>query len=74
MLTERLDAFVAAGTLTIDDTDLAARQFIDLCLGDMLKRLLFMVVDVADPQDEIDVAVDEAVAMFIKAYGAPPRG
>ena len=30
-LKDRLDAFVAAGTLTVDDTALAARQFIDLC-------------------------------------------
>ena len=44
-LQQRLDAFVAAGTLEIDDTSVAARQFIDLCLGDILKRLLFRVVD-----------------------------
>ncbi len=72
MLTARLDAFVAAGTLTIDDTNLAARQFVDLCLGDMLKRLLFMVVDAAHPSD-FEVAVDDAVAMFIKAYGVRSR-
>ena len=45
MLKDRLDAYVAAGSLAIDDTALAARQFIDLCLGDFLKRLLFMVVE-----------------------------
>ena len=72
-LKERLDAFVAAGTLQIDNTTLAARQFIDLCLGDILKRLLFMVVT-SLPQEEIDLAVDSAVNVFIKAYGAPPRG
>jgi AcrR family transcriptional regulator len=72
-LKDRLDAFVAAGTLEIDDTALAARQFIDLCLGDILKRLLFMVV-ASLPQEEIDFTVDSAVHMFIKTYGAPPRG
>ena len=70
---ERLDAFVAAGTLQIDNTMLAARQFIDLCLGDILKRLLFMVVTSLS-QEEIDLTVDSAVTVFLKAYGAPPRG
>jgi len=72
MLTAKLDAFLAAGTLSIDDTNLAAQQFIDLCLGDMLKRMLFMVIDAAHPSD-FEVAVDDAVAMFIKAYGVRSR-
>jgi hypothetical protein len=63
-------AFVAAGKLQIDDTTVAARQFIDLCLGDILKRLLFRVVETVE-QDEIDVLVGQAVAMFMKVYGAP---
>jgi len=69
-LKQRLDTFVAAGTLQIDDTAVAARQFIDLCLGDILKRLLFRVVDTVE-QNEIDVLVGQAVAMFMKVYGAP---
>jgi AcrR family transcriptional regulator len=69
-LKERLDAFVAAGKLQIDDTTVAARQFIDLCLGDILKRLLFRVVDTVE-QDEIDLLVGQSVAMFMKVYGAP---
>jgi AcrR family transcriptional regulator len=69
-LKQRLDAFVAAGTLRIDDTAVAARQFIDLCLGDILKRLLFRVVETVE-QDEIDALVGQAVAMFMKVYGAP---
>lgn len=69
-LKQRLDAFVATGTLQIDDTAVAARQFIDLCLGDILKRLLFRVVETVE-QDEIDVLVGQAVAMFMKVYGAP---
>jgi AcrR family transcriptional regulator len=73
MLKARLDAFVAAGTLEIDDTVLAARQFIDLCLGDVLKRLLFMVVTSLS-EEEIGLTADSAVEMFMKAYGAPPRG
>jgi AcrR family transcriptional regulator len=72
-LKERLDAFVAAGSLTIADTTLAARLFIDMCTGDFIKRLLFMV-DEKIPQEEIDAAVDQSVAIFINACSAPPRG
>ncbi len=73
MLKERFDAFVAAGTLTIEDTALAARQFIDLCLGDVLKRRLFAVGETTAPE-EIDAVVEETVALFLKAYGPLPRG
>jgi len=72
-LKERLDAFVADGSLTIADTTLAARLFIDMCTGDFIKRLLFMV-DVEISQEEIDAAVDQSVAIFINACRAPPRG
>ena len=72
-LRDRLNAYVAAGTLAIDDTMLAARQFVDLCLGDLLKQLLFMVVTSLS-EEEIGVAADSAVEMFMKAYRAPPRG
>jgi len=72
LLNAKLETFAAAGTLRIDDTNLAARQFIDLCLGDMLKRMLFMVIDAAHPSD-FEVAVDDAVAMFVKAYGVRSR-
>ena len=71
-LKERLDAFVAAGSLDIPDTTLAARQFIDMCMGDFIKRLLFMVVT-SLTQEEIDLTVDSAVDVFLKAYGATPR-
>ena len=70
-LTERLDAFVAAGTLEIDDTEQAARQFIDLCTADPLKRVLFAMIDTVTPE-EIGAMVDSAVAIFLRAYG--PRG
>ena len=72
-LKQRLDAFVAAGSLTVADTTLAARLFIDMCTGDFIKRLLFMV-DVEISQEEIDAAVDQSVALFINACRAPPRG
>lgn len=70
-LQRRLDDFVAAGKLTIDDTKVASRQFIDLCLGDILKRLLFMVVE-GVPQEEIEAIVSQSVTMFMKSYGVSP--
>jgi AcrR family transcriptional regulator len=72
VLKERFDAFVAAETLTIKDTALAARQFIDLCLGDVLKRRLFAVGDAPSPS-EVDALVEDTVALFLKAYGPPAR-
>jgi AcrR family transcriptional regulator len=71
-LKERLDRYVAAGALTIEDTDVAARQFIDLCLGDTLKRIFFLVVESVAPE-EVDLIVDQSVALFLKAYEPPPR-
>ena len=66
-LAARLDAFVGSGALEIDDTERAARQFIDLCLSGVHKRLLFGVVDCVAPS-EIDAAVDAALEVFLKAY------
>ena len=72
LLAERLERFVAAGKLSIDDTERAARQFIDLCTADTLKRVLFAMVDTVTPE-EVGATVDAAVAMFLKAY-APATG
>jgi hypothetical protein len=71
LLAERLDRFVAAGKLAVDDTERAARQFIDLCTADTLKRVLFAMVDTVTAE-EIDATVDAAVAMFLRAYAPPP--
>jgi AcrR family transcriptional regulator len=76
-LAARLHAFVESGALEIADTERAARQFIDLCLSGVHKRLLFGVVDSVAP-NEIDDAVDAALDVFLKAYrparaiGPPP--
>ncbi len=66
-----LQAFLArqveAGVLVIDDTDLAARQFIDLSTGSYFKQRLF-----AEPSDtdggEIERVVLSAVRVFLCAY------
>ncbi len=67
-LAEYLDRQVSAGRLSIDDTNRAAFQFIDLCLARPLKQMLFGVIDAPDPA-EMDKAIDSAIAMFMASYG-----
>ncbi len=66
-LAARLDAFAKTRALEIVDTELAARQFINLCCSDFHKQVLFGVVDSVAPS-EIDASVDAAVDVFLKAY------
>ena len=47
----------------------AAQQFIDLCKSGVLAPVLFGVTETIDPR-EIEVAVDAAVEVFMRAYGA----
>ena len=46
-----LDRQVAAGRLAIPDTGVAAVQFLDLCSGPVMKRLLFSVSQPPDRGD-----------------------
>ena len=65
-----LDRQVAAGRLAIPDTGVAAVQFLDLCSGPVMKRLLFSVTQ---PPDEamLERQVETALTMFFAAYGPP---
>lgn len=59
---------VSRGELRIDDIDLAAYQFAELCKADIfLKRVFGVRSDFT--QDEIDRVIDGAVAMFLARYG-----
>lgn len=73
---ERLRAYlerhVAARRLRIDDTLLAAEQFLNLCSAGVLKRLLFAVERSFD-EAALARSVDSAVAVFLAAYAAPPE-
>jgi AcrR family transcriptional regulator len=62
-----LDAQVAAGRLAIDDTTLAAEQFLNLCSAGILKRLLFGIPEACAP-DTLAHNVDAALAVFFAAY------
>jgi AcrR family transcriptional regulator len=61
-----------AGALEIEDAERAAQHFIDLCKSGVFNRVLFGVIETADPR-EIEVAVDAAVEVFMRAYGASAR-
>ena len=64
-----LKSAVAASTLALDDTRLAAEQFVSLVRGDVqLHHLLRLEAD-ADRRG-ISVAVDGAVATFLQAFAS----
>ena len=64
-----LGAQVATGELVIADTDLAARQFLELSMASIYKRRLFGNLPKPVPAAEIDRVVASAVAIFMLAYG-----
>ena len=68
-----LDRMVAEGKLAIDDTYLAAVQFLDLCQSTLTRPRLFNAVRTPPSDEEISHVVGEAVVMFMARYGAQPR-
>ncbi|QLQ20158.1 MAG: TetR/AcrR family transcriptional regulator [Exiguobacterium profundum] len=71
---ERLVAFLQSavdrGQLAIDDLELAADQFVQLCKALLHDRLIFGLADRAAPEASARV-VQGAVQMFMARYGAP---
>ena len=74
LIRERLTRYLAKavedGALRIDDLDLAADQFAQLCKAEVHDRVTFGL----GPASEAEVrrVVDGAVAMFMARYGAAP--
>lgn len=62
----------ARGELRIEDPDLAADQFAELCKADMFPQMLLGVRAHASDA-EVARIVDAAVQMFLARYGAAPR-
>jgi AcrR family transcriptional regulator len=62
-----LEGEVAAGTLVIDDCEVAAAQFLESCHSTIFKRLLFNAGD-APPDERINHVVGIAVRTFLAAY------
>ncbi|MBO9102067.1 TetR/AcrR family transcriptional regulator (plasmid) [Rhizobium sp. K1/93] len=60
------------GDLEIDDLELAAGQYLDLCSGSFFKLRLFGTMN-APPEDvEIERVIRGAVKTFLAAYGSKP--
>lgn len=64
-----LDRQVAEGRLTIDDTELGARQFLELATVGIFKHRLFGSMPTPPPPAEIERVVTSGVRMFLAAYG-----
>ncbi|KAA3517684.1 TetR/AcrR family transcriptional regulator [Agrobacterium vitis] len=68
VLEDYLEVQVKTGRLVIVDTELAARQFIELATGAYFKKRLFGEIEVPPPQAEIDYIIDNALHIFMLAY------
>jgi AcrR family transcriptional regulator len=62
-----LESEVAAGNLVIDDTEVAAAQFLDSCHATILRPMLFNASD-APTDERINHVVGIAVRTFLAAY------
>ena len=62
-----LEAQIAAGVLEIEDTQIAAAQFLESCLATLLKPIMFGF-GAAPSEERIDRVVRIAVRTFLAAY------
>ena len=69
VLIDFLTLHVGAGSLKIDDIDLAAGQFLDLASGSFFKFRLFGTMPEAPPREEIERVIRGAIHVFMSAYG-----
>ncbi|HXQ47271.1 MAG TPA: TetR/AcrR family transcriptional regulator [Caulobacteraceae bacterium] len=65
-----LEAQIAAGVLAIEDTEIAAAQFLESCLATLLKPIMFGFGS-APSEERIDHVVGIAVRTFLRAYQKP---
>ncbi|MCK1741744.1 TetR/AcrR family transcriptional regulator [Bradyrhizobium sp. 139] len=68
-LSDYLKAHVASGDLKIDDSDLAASQFMELCKASLFLPFVFQAAPAPSEERMIEV-VDSATRMFLAAYRA----
>lgn len=64
---------VEAGALKVEDTDLAAWQYIELATGQFFRQRLFGEMTVPPEETEIEYVVDSGLKVFMAAYGAEVR-
>jgi hypothetical protein len=67
-LTSYLDSRCAKGELTIDDTALAASQFMEMCKATLFLPYIFQAAAAPSPE-RIAYAVDSATRVFLAGYG-----
>jgi AcrR family transcriptional regulator len=70
MLADYLRGAVARGSLAIEDVDLAADQFAELCKADLFPRLMLGLAREVTEAERTRV-IDGAVATFLARYGVP---
>ena len=68
-MSQVLAPYVEAGVLRIEDMDLAANQFGELCKGDLFVRALCGICE-NPPEADIERVVNGAVEMFLARYRA----
>ena len=69
-LVYHLGCYVQSGALQIEDLDLAADQFAQLCKATIHEKLMFGMAEAITP-DMAHRTVHGAVDMFLARYGAP---
>ncbi|WP_172327053.1 TetR/AcrR family transcriptional regulator [Mangrovicoccus sp. HB161399] len=60
---------IAAGELEIPDPELAAYQFVELCLAGLFRRRVMAHLDREPTEAELSRTVGSAVTMFLACYG-----
>ena len=68
-LSEYLSAHVASGDLEIDNCDLAASQFMELCKASLFLPFVFQAAP-APSEERMTEVIDSATRMFLAAYRA----
>jgi AcrR family transcriptional regulator len=68
-LTTQFEQFVRSGELEINDLELAAQQFSELCKAGVFHRAMFCGAD-SVTKEQIDRTIAGAVEVFMRAYGA----
>jgi hypothetical protein len=68
-LSEYLKAHVAPGDLAIDDCDLAASQFMELCKASLFLPFVFQAAP-PPSEERMTEVIDSATRMFLAAYKA----
>ena len=70
VLQDYLDRQVTAGIVVSDDTEHAAKQFIELTTVGLFKPRLFGAMEEVPSKAAIEGNVDSAIRVFLAAYGA----